>query len=70
MTKKDLKNLRSKLPRGYGKILEKRTGKHFNSVYLALKGEINSDVIIEAAIDLAKEENERKKALQEKIKKI
>lgn len=70
MTKKELKKLRSQMPRGYGKILSERTGKHFNAIYRALNGESKSPEIINAAIDLAFEESKRKKQIQEKIRNL
>lgn len=68
MTKKDLKKLRDQLPRGFGKTISEKTGYHFNTVYMVLKGELDNQEVIEAAIELARAENERKKQLQQKIK--
>ncbi|MGQ1890621.1 hypothetical protein ACT29H_09285 [Thermophagus sp. OGC60D27] len=70
MTKKELKKLRNELPRGYGRILSEITGKHFNAVYRALKGETNSPEIIQAAINLAKQEKEKKAKIQKQIKSL
>jgi len=55
-TNKALEKLKSKLPRNYRSVLAGRTGKSKNTVYLAVKGDIDNPEIIKAAIALAKEE--------------
>ena len=55
MTKEALQKLRSKLPRHYRKELASRTGKSESAVYQALRGDIDSPSIIDAAIDWAQE---------------
>jgi hypothetical protein len=67
MTKKDLDRLRKKLPRGYAKILSEKTGKHTSAIYQALTGKINSPEIIEAAIELAKENQQKNADLKRQI---
>jgi len=67
MKSEALKKLRSKLPRGYGEELAKRTGKTTSSVYQALTGKINSPLIIEAAIQLAKESQDKQDDLTDQI---
>ena len=68
MTTEELEKLRSKLPKNNLEALSKITG--FSTVYIwqVLNGERKNDVIIDAAIQLAKEElekiNARKMAIE------
>lgn len=59
ITKAALRKLKSKLPRNYRKELAKRTGLSESAVYRTLKGDLNNTSIIEAAIQLAKENKDR-----------
>ena len=56
MSTEQLQKLRESLPKKHLDILSKRTG--FSTVYIwqVLNGERNNNVIIDAAIELAKEE--------------
>ncbi|TLX73726.1 hypothetical protein E9993_14810 [Labilibacter sediminis] len=58
MTKIDYDKLRSNLPRGYGSKLAEITGKSKSAIYQALTGNINSNVIITAAVKLAKKHSQ------------
>ena len=54
-TQIDYSKLRSNLPRGYGNKLAEMTGKSKSAIYQALTGKLNSMIIINAAVKLAKQ---------------
>jgi hypothetical protein len=54
-TKKELSNLRKKLPKAWSVILEKRTGKANSTIRKTLYGINNNDNIIAEAVKLSQE---------------
>lgn len=70
MTDEKLAKLRSKLPYAYGSQLKKITGKSKSAIYQALMGKINSPLIIEAAIKLAKKSDQTKRDLNRRISEL
>lgn len=70
MTSKELKILRKKLPRGYGKIIKERTGDSLTAIYNVANDKMTSETILSALIALAEEHSMMKKQQVEKIKSL
>lgn len=72
MSRDELLILRDSLGRGYGKVLAERTGKSINAVYRALNpdDELESETIVNAAIQYAMELQELRDAIKSNWKKV
>lgn len=70
MDKEDLDNIRKNLPQGFLKILAKKTGKTVDSVSKALRGVINSEIIVNEAVKLAKRTKRQKDNLKRDLEEL
>lgn len=70
MTKKELKKLKSKLPRGYVKMLVNETGLSSATISRVLRGDYFNQKVIDAAIKLAAETKSIVDCQQNKIKSL
>lgn len=70
MTKKELAKLRKNLPTRYLDELAKRTGMSTSTCSKVLNGHFNSDVVLQAALDLAHETKEKNSSFRKGIKKL
>ena len=67
MTTRELDKLKSKMPRKYRMELWKRTNCSIAAIDAVLRGDYKNDIIIEAAIILAEEHQNKIRMLSEKI---
>jgi uncharacterized protein YerC len=67
MTKKELKKLRSKLPRGYVKKIQDTCGVSTATISRVLRGDAFNQTILDAAINLALTHQEIIKTQQNQI---
>lgn len=67
MKNEEIEKIKKWLPRGYGKIIRKQTGKSLPFIYQVVCGGTNSDEVYKALLDLAlankKEIEERQKLI-------
>jgi hypothetical protein len=71
MTTRELDKLKKNLPRKYRTILWQRIGNvSISAIDKVMRGDYNNDVIIEAAIKLARETQARSKRLKEEVKSL
>jgi hypothetical protein len=70
MEKHQLESLRELLPRGWQPELKKRTGKSDTHISEVLNGKTEGLDVLEAALELAQENQKRKKDLQAKAKRV
>lgn len=69
MNKRLLKQLRKELPKGYAKILAQRCGcSEMQVLRIFNKSRDDNYGVIETAVELMKENEEKKKALESKVK--
>jgi len=70
MNTEDLEKLKKKLPRGYRQMLIERTGYSLPAIDSVLRGDYMNERILDAAIKLAQEHQEKLKNYSEKINSI
>jgi len=68
MNKEELKVLKDKLPRGYRDEIAEKTGFHISYVDHVFSGRRENQLIIDAAFEILKKEEEKKAKQQELLK--
>lgn len=66
----DLKKLRDSLPSNYAELLENKTEFSKSTIYSVMNGVRNNSVIIDAAIDLARDTKEKLESQKEAIENL
>lgn len=67
MNKEELQKIKQWLPRGYARQIFNETGLSFMTIYSTMNGKINNQRVIDAAIQIAKEEKDKAEKAKELV---